>query len=84
MHAPHGVGVGEPPGRLLNDVHRPAKRERSLLFDPLTQAEPVHELHGEVTEPILTLSEVEDGDDVRMPQLARELRFTPEALEKTG
>jgi tRNA A-37 threonylcarbamoyl transferase component Bud32 len=74
----------EGPADLQEDGDRPGQRHRPVPVEDARQALPVERLHDEVGLPLRGVPEVEDLDDVLLPDLAGGPRLVLEAVHQLG
>ena len=63
---------------LSHDPHDIGDLEALVRLEAFLELATLHELHRDVPDPVV-LAEVVDGDDVRVIEPARRLRFAPKA-----
>jgi hypothetical protein len=78
VHDPHRVKRAEPRGNLCGDPGRHIDGQAALLGDEIGERPALTELRRDEQEPV-TLTELDQGDEVRMNDGRRHLRLAAEA-----
>jgi hypothetical protein len=84
VHDALGVRGAERVGDLASDAERAGHRERPLAAQEPREVDAIDELHHEVGVPLGAVPEVDDLDDVRVPDGGGGLRLAVEAGERLG
>jgi hypothetical protein len=80
---PLPVRVVERRAHVAHDAHRFHQRNAAVLLQPGAQRSPMHVLRHVVQQPV-RLSRIEEGQDVRMRELRRDLDLAHEARRAEG
>jgi hypothetical protein len=82
VHEPDTVGLGQGGADLLQEVHDPCLRLRTLVLDQAVQRDPGQVLHRVIEDALFRAPVIVDGDRVGMAQRARELHLALEAGQR--